>query len=50
MIFFGFNTPGRMKWVCIAICIIYYFHFVRSLYIKHFNQQRALLNLNRQRN
>ena len=49
MIIFGMNAPGRLKWVCIAMLVIYYFFYVRSLYIQHFQQQRAMLNLNQRR-
>ena len=32
MIIFGMNAPGKLKWVCIAFLVIYYFFYVRSLY------------------
>jgi hypothetical protein len=32
MIIFGMNAPGKLKWACIAMLVIYYFFFVRSLY------------------
>lgn len=46
MIIFGMNAPGKLKWVSVALLVVYYFSFVRSLYIQHFNQQRARLNIN----
>jgi hypothetical protein len=32
MIIFGMNAPGKLKWVCVALLVIYYFQFVKSLY------------------
>lgn len=49
MIIFGMNAPGKLKWACIALLVVYYFFYVRSLYIVHFQQQRARLNLNQRR-
>ena len=33
MIIFGMNAPGRLKWLCVALIVLYYFHFVRQLYL-----------------
>jgi hypothetical protein len=48
MIIFGMNAQGRLKWICVALLVIYYFQYVRQLYIQHFDQQRSLLQLNQQ--
>lgn len=36
MIIFGMNAPGKLKWVCIGLLVVYYFIFVRNLYVQHF--------------
>ena len=36
MIIFGCNAPGNLKWACGALLISYYFHYVRSLFLDHY--------------
>lgn len=33
MVIFGMNAPGKLKWVQLALLVVYYFSHVRALYI-----------------